>query len=112
MSVGTKNDKGKAPLHFLIREFLEGTSHALEFGSKKYSAWNFTGGINYTRLTDAAQRHIIAFLSGEDLDPESGLPHLDHAAASLNMLKYMTVYKKEFDDRHKTHKQGNEKKDE
>ncbi len=30
--------------------------------------------------------HMLDWLHGEELDPESGLSHLDHAAASLGML--------------------------
>ena len=96
---GKKNDSGKAPIHFLHRSFIEGTALAQDFGSRKYGDWNFTKGIAYLRLCDAAIRHIIAFMWGEDLDQESGLSHIDHAAANLNMLKYMITNKPEMDDR-------------
>jgi hypothetical protein len=99
MTKGKKNDTGKAPIHFLHRSFLEGAALAQGFGSAKYGSWNFTKGIAYTRLCNAAMRHIIAFMWREDNDPESGLSHLDHAAANLNMLKFMIEERKEMDDR-------------
>jgi hypothetical protein len=98
-SKGTKNDSNKPPIHFLHRSFLEGAAAAQGFGSKKYGDWNFTKGISYMRLCDAAMRHIIAFMWGEDSDPESGLSHIDHAAANLNMLKFMIQERSEMDDR-------------
>lgn len=101
MSEGKKNDALKAPIHFLHRSFIEGAALAQGFGAKKYGDWNFTKGIAYMRLCDAAMRHIIAFMWGEDNDPESGLSHLDHAAANLNMLKFMIQERPEMDDRFK-----------
>ena len=31
---GTKNDQGKAPIHFLTREFIEGVAQAQGYGAK------------------------------------------------------------------------------
>ena len=84
---GRKHDTGKPPITLLDRDFLEGTAQVMRFGAEKYNRYNWCGGISHTRLADAAMRHLIAWASGEDLDPESGLPHIDHASASLNMLR-------------------------
>jgi|DEB0MinimDraft_6_1074348.scaffolds.fasta_scaffold168765_2 hypothetical protein len=35
---------------------------------------------------DAAMRHILSMVDGEDLDPKSGLPHAAHAAACMNII--------------------------
>ena len=56
-------------------------------------------GLESTALYDATMRHLLAWMSGEDLDPESGLNHLFHAGASLNMLIWMLANKPEMDDR-------------
>lgn len=98
---GTKNDQGKAPIHFITREFMEGLARAQGFGAKKYGDYNFTKGIAYTRLLDAAMRHILAFTWGEDNDIESGESHISHAAANLNMLMFMVKNHPELDDRYK-----------
>jgi hypothetical protein len=35
---------------------------------------------------DAAMRHLMAWWDGQTNDPETGLPHLAHAAANLCIL--------------------------
>lgn len=97
---GTKNDTNKPPISLLDRDFLEGAAQVMAFGANKYDRYNWTLGIKYSRLIDAAMRHIIAYYSGEDIDPESGLPHIDHAAANLNMLRGMMRLHPEMDDRY------------
>lgn len=101
MSSGTKYDSGKAPIHFITREFIEGLAKAQGFGAKKYGDYNFTKGIAYTRLLDAAMRHLIAFTWGENNDSESCESHISHAAANLNMLMFMIKNHPELDDRYK-----------
>jgi hypothetical protein len=76
----------------------------MSFGAQKYAAYNWKGGIKYTRLSDAALRHIIEFIEGEDMDSESGLHHLAHAACCITMLLEMTMDRPDLDDRYK----GNE----
>lgn len=98
-SGGVKNDAGKPAMQFLTREFLEGTAMAQGFGAAKYGDWNFTKGIQYTRLQAAIMRHLTAFASRENNDPESGLSHLAHAAAGLNMLMWMVNNRSDLDDR-------------
>jgi len=49
------------------------------FGEKKYARYNFAKGYKWSLSYDAMQRHLMAFWNGENLDPESGLPHLAHA---------------------------------
>jgi hypothetical protein len=50
------------------------------FGEQKYSRLNYLKGYDWSLSYDACQRHLHAHWSGEELDPESGLPHLAHAA--------------------------------
>lgn len=50
------------------------------FGGQKYARYNFARGYAWSLSYDAMQRHLHAFWGGEDTDPESGLPHLAHAA--------------------------------
>lgn len=98
---GQKHDTGKPPITLLDRDFLEGTAQVMRFGAEKYNRYNWCGGISHTRLADAAMRHLIAWASGEDLDPESGLPHIDHASASLNMLRGNQRLHPGLDDRYR-----------
>lgn len=75
---------------------LEAEARVLMFGDSKYGRDNWRKGLHYTRLLDAALRHIIAFADGEDLDPETGESHLAHAKCCMSMVMAMP---KEWDDR-------------
>lgn len=79
-------------------------ARVLMFGAKKYARGQWMRGMAFSGMIDAAHRHIAAWESGEDIDPESGLPHLAHAATNLAFLSWMIdgpdaeAYRK-FDDR-------------
>jgi hypothetical protein len=78
---------------------LRAIARAFGYGSSKYSPRNWEKGYDWSLSFGALQRHLWAFWSGEDTDPESGLPHLAHAAFhSLALMEFMDVHK-EFDDR-------------
>lgn len=86
---GLKFDNQKPDLSLLPIEFLTEVANAMMHGEKKYGRYNFTNGMSWHRIIAASLRHIYAFASGEDLDPESGVSHLGHAGACILML---TVY--------------------
>lgn len=68
-------------------------------GAIKYERYNFLKGYNWSLTFDAMQRHALAFWSGEDCDPESGQPHMAHAAwHCLALLSYMRRHP-DLDDR-------------
>ena len=100
-STGVKYDDGKPRTDLLPPDALLGTSAVFAYGARKYSANNWRGGIKLSRLIGALLRHVFAFMAGQDLDPESGLPHLDHALCSLMMLRSTWASRKDMDDRWK-----------
>jgi hypothetical protein len=58
------------------------------FGAQKYGLQPMDTGYKTVpsaevAYSDAAVRHITAYLSGQQLDSESGRPHLAHAAWSV-----------------------------
>jgi len=55
-------------------------------GSIKYDRFNFLKGYKWSLSVDALYRHLLSFLAGEDNDPESGLPHMAHAAWHAHAL--------------------------
>lgn len=60
---------------------------ALLDGMLKYGRSNWReAGVRYTIYFDAAIRHLTAALEGEDVDPDSGLPHEAHALACLAII--------------------------
>lgn len=83
---GVKFDLNKIPLDLLPMKALLSVGEILDFGAKKYSSWNWAKGMMYSRLIGAALRHIFAFASGEDNDPETGKSHIAHALCCLLFL--------------------------
>ncbi len=98
---GTKHDAGKPPMELIPWEALEGAARVLDHGKKKYTAHNWRGGFLWGRLAGAALRHLFAWLGGQDLDPESGLPHIDHALCCLMFLSAHVRSGLGVDDRYK-----------
>lgn len=98
---GLKYDQDKPRTDLLDPEFLMGVSSVLAFGARKYAANNWRGGIAYSRIIGAILRHTFAIMRGEDADPESGLPHVDHLGCNVMFLSWHLTHKKELDDRYK-----------
>ena len=86
MNEGRKDDTGKTPLALLPYWLLEGVGQVLDYGQHKYDPWNWRKGMSWSRCFSAALRHCFKWWWGEDRDPESGLPHLWHAACCLAFL--------------------------
>ncbi len=86
MLTGVKNDQEKPMLNLLDAQALEGLAAVLTFGAKKYAADNWRGGINNSRLVASLLRHLFAIMRGEMVDPESGLPHIDHVGCNWMFL--------------------------
>jgi hypothetical protein len=94
-----KLDEAKPNLALLPPEALLEIAKVLDFGAKKYSADNWRGGFKYRRVTSAMLRHLFAWLSGEDKDPESGLSHMAHVGCNVLFLLTFIVTKTGTDDR-------------
>jgi hypothetical protein len=69
------------------------------FGSQKYERNNFLKGFAWSLSFDAMMRHALAFQSGEDRDPESGLLHTAHLAWHALALTAFTQRELGTDDR-------------
>lgn len=100
---GLKFDSGKNKISLIPTEVINGMADVLTFGASKYGKLNWLNGIDYSRLIDAANRHLLAFQSGEDLDKESNKSHLLHCMVNLAFLYYFTNHKPELDDRWEKH---------
>lgn len=82
--VGKKLDENKPRWTLLPWRELEQVVMTLNFGAKKYGVDNWKKVQNgERRYQDAALRHVVAVMSGEDKDPETGLSSYAHAIASL-----------------------------
>ena len=81
---GVKSDQGKTLMALVLGDFaraLWAIGEVGTFGAKKYteSGWIHVDN-GERRYRDAMMRHLMTHLRGEELDSESGLPHLAHAA--------------------------------
>ena len=81
-----KHDQGKVrpgqvPAHFRLD-----LAAAMTEGAIKYGPRNYRQGCEWSRYVDAMERHWLAWLAGEDIDPDSGISHLAKAAACLAIL--------------------------
>ena len=100
-----KFDQGKPPIHLVPTKTISDAAYVFGFGAQKYGENNWREDLNimpFSRQYSSIQRHMMAWFSGEDLDPESGLPHLDHALTQLMILKTSVDFadKTQIDDRY------------
>lgn len=96
----TKLDQGKVSISCIPQRALLATAEAFTYGANKYGRFNYSGNIDSHRYYDACQRHLIAWIMGEDID-ESGNSHLSHAIASLMLLEEGMLLKTITDTRNK-----------
>jgi len=102
---GLKYDDGKLRLDLISAIALEDLAGVYTYGMEKYAAHNWRKGFPWSRIFAALMRHAWAFWRGEDIDPESGLPHMAHAAwQCFALLEFMRTHP-ELDDRWKEEKE-------
>lgn len=100
-SVATKHDDNKTRLELLSPIALTEIAKVMTFGAKKYADHNWRKGFKWSRLLGATLRHVLAFMGGEDKDPESGISHLAHAGCCIMFLLEHESVHKQLDDRYK-----------
>jgi hypothetical protein len=77
----------KPPLTLIPSVALIDLADAMALGASKYGAYNWREkGVSASVYLDAAERHLRAFLDGENCDPESGASHLGHVMACCAIL--------------------------
>lgn len=82
----TKHDGQKVMVELVEPGFVVEVGRVLTFGARKYAPNNWRKGLPWSRTLGATLRHLFAWAKGEEADPESGLPHLAHAACNLMFL--------------------------
>ena len=97
--VADRYNEGKPQWSMVDFKSLEPMVRVLEYGAKKYSRDNWKLGLPTLEICDSLMRHLIAFMNGEDKDPESGLDHLGHISCNVMFLNYVMREKPELDTR-------------
>lgn len=96
---GRKDDQQKTRYDLVPTYSLEQWARVLTFGAQKYEDRNWEKGIHYGRCYAALLRHMTAWWGGEDIDPESSLPHLAHAMCCVGFLLHYSKHNTDMDDR-------------
>lgn len=102
-------DSGKSPVDLLPPVALMEVARILGYGAKKYGDWNwvqYAAEWTWGQLIGSTLRHIFAWMRREDYDPESGHPHLAHAATNLLMLLELVLSQKGVDNRNPLYQRG------
>ena len=87
VATGTKADAGKPRWSLLPTGTIAQIVAVLEAGAAKYAPDNWKHVKSpETRYYDAMMRHVDAWRRGDRNDPETGLPHLAHAACCILFL--------------------------
>jgi hypothetical protein len=90
----------KVPMHLWPETATVLGAMGLLDGACKYGRQNYRAiGVRASIYYDAAKRHLNAWMEGEDTDPDSGLPHLAHALASIAIVVDAQAAGKLTDDR-------------
>ena len=99
----TGGEKGMKPERYSLIPVpaLDIMARLYGFGAEKYAAHNWRKGYEWSKSFDSLFRHATAALNGEDIDPETGLPHLAGAAFHCFTLMVFMQEHPEFDDRFK-----------
>lgn len=88
---GRKSDQGKPRLGLIPPVALIRMGECLAYGAEKYGEgeveanWRKVAN-GRARYLDATLRHLVAYMDGEEIDPESGITHIGHALCNLAFI--------------------------
>ena len=89
---GKKFDGDKPRWDLLPLDSVREIVRVLTYGSNKYSDNNWQSlDKPIDRYYAALMRHIVAWRTGEDVDPETGIQHLAHAGCCILFLLWFTL---------------------
>lgn len=104
-AVGRKKDL----ISLVPAEGIRGISRAMRYGAYEakrtdgksgYGPFNWrTTPVRLSVYVDALLRHSLALADGQDLDPDSNLPHEDHIGANVCIIKDARKHGTLIDDR-------------
>jgi hypothetical protein len=90
----------KAPLSTLEAQVVHEMALGMFEGECKYWRHNYIASrVRAMVYSDAHDRHMSLWKSGQDIDPDSGLPHLVKAMACLHIIRAAEIHGSLIDDR-------------
>ena len=90
---GMKYDSGKPRMSLIPPHALTEMAKVMTFGASKYKAHSWKQVENaQERYLDALLRHAVAYVSGERIDPESGLPTMAHIMCDAAFLIELDMF--------------------
>ncbi len=102
---GLRYNEGKIRYELVPDSMIKGVADVLTYGADKYTvrdeegeiivngANNWKKGLSWMGVKASHDRHMAAWVNGEDVDPESGKLHIDLALTNLAFLKeYYKTY--------------------
>ena len=90
----------KVPFSTISAQVLGELGLAMLEGALKYGRHNYrVSGVRASVYYDAALRHLLAWWEGQDIDPDSGLPHVVKAIACLAVVRDSQIQGNWVDDR-------------
>ena len=82
---GVKDDSAKLRFDLMDFQSIQQMVAVLTMGATKYGPDNWKN-VEEHRYVAALLRHFWAYQQGEDIDPESGQPHLAHVMCNTMFL--------------------------
>lgn len=101
-STGGEKGQKEARYSLIPPEALELVAIHYGRGAKKYAEHNWRKGYDWSLSYDAMMRHLQAFWMGEDIDEETGSPHLAAVVFHANTLMVFGKDFPQFDNRFAT----------
>lgn len=83
---GVKDNRSKSRVDLIPASALMAVGEVMARGAEKYKPHNWRLGLGWSDTIGSALRHLYAFNEGQDLDPETGLSHVAHAACQVLFL--------------------------
>lgn len=96
---GDRHNAGKLRYDLISPLALRNIAEVYTHGCQKYDARNWEKGLPFMEVFASLQRHAWAWAAGENLDTESGLPHMAHVAWNAMAILHLAVTKPGMDDR-------------
>lgn len=91
MTAALHYSEGKPGVDQIPPEVLLDWGRVFTYGERKYARDNWKRGNDWHEFYGSLLRHALKWWQGEDLDPESGLPHLAHVLWNAGALHYFQL---------------------